>query len=237
MHESALAAIVLAAALVAYNNVLNLWPQFQRFYVPINLCAAAGITGFALGPLNVRAETLGLTGNSLSEATGGALAGVTLTVPLYLVLVSPRLAKLVADRRLEGSSQLEMLYRILIRVPLGTVLLEEVAFRGVLFVLLVQYGVAEGVIVSSVAFALWHVVPTLATARVNGVVNVWGAWTAVTSGVLVTFGVGLIFVWLRLQTGGLAAPFGVHAAMNSSATLAGFLALQRSASGTAPRSR
>ena len=228
MGDPPAAAMALALALIAYNNLLNLWPPFHRFYVPINLGAAAVIIGLALGPLNLTAETLGLTGNILSDVAGGALAGLILTGPLYLALLSSRLARLIADRRLEGSSHLEMLYRILIRIPVGTALLEEVAFRGVLFVLLVDDGVVPAAVISSVAFALWHVVPTLATAKVNRMLNGFGAWRAVTGGVVVTFGVGMVFVWVRLQAGGLGAPYGVHAAVNSSAALAGFLALRKS---------
>jgi membrane protease YdiL (CAAX protease family) len=221
----------LAVALIAYNNLLNLWRPFHRFYVPINLCAAAGVIGLALGLLNLRDEALGLTADTLSEAARFALAGLIITGPLYVALLSPRWAKLIADRRLEDSSRLEMLYRIFIRIPIGTVLLEEVAFRGVLFVLLVQYGALTAALISSVAFALWHVVPTLAAARVNRILNGFTPWRAMTGGVVATFGIGMILVWLRIQTGGLGAPFGIHAAVNSSATLAGFLALRKSGAG------
>jgi membrane protease YdiL (CAAX protease family) len=227
--EPVLSATALAAALVAYNNVINRWPPFHRLYVPINLCVAAGVIGLAVGPLDLKAEAaLGVTGSDLSLAAEGAALGVLLTMPLYLALASPRWAEIVADRRLEGSSLRQLLYRILIRVPLGTVLLEEVAFRGVLFGLLLDYGLAVAAVSSSVAFGLWHIVPTHATVKVNRMVNGTGTWTAVTGGVLVGMGAGLIFIWLRLRTGTLAAPFGLHAAVNSSATVAAFLALRRS---------
>jgi uncharacterized protein len=221
-------ATVLAVALVAYNNLLNLWAPFHRFYVPINLCVAAGLAALALGPLGLEPQGLGLAGNRLSELAGGAAAGLVLTAPLYLALISTRWEKLIADRRLADSSRGDLFYRVLLRVPLGTVVLEELAFRGVLFGILSPYGVAEAAIVSSVAFGLWHVVPTLITARLNRVVDARAAWSAAAAGVLVSFVIGLLFVWLRLQTGGLAAPFGMHAAVNSSATLAGFLALRHS---------
>lgn len=220
-----MSAALLTAALVAYNNLLNLWPRFQKRYVPINMCAAAAVTGLALGPLNLEPSTVGLTGNTLSEAAAGAAAGVILTCPLYLAL-STRWAKLIADRRLDDVDIPELLQRIFYRVPLGTALLEEVAFRGVLFGLLLDRGVAVAAVISSAAFGLWHVVPTFETATVNralaGSIRIW----AVAAGVVVAFGAGLLFVWLRVVTGGLAAPFAMHTAVNSSATLAGFLALQ-----------
>jgi len=222
-------AALLAAVLVAYNNLINLWPPFQRLYVWINTCVAAAVAGLALGPLNLEPLTVGLTGNTLSEAGAGAAAGVILTCPLYLALASPRWAKLVADRRLDDVDVRELLQRIFYRVPLGTALLEELAFRGVLFGLLLENGVAEAAVISSAAFGLWHIVPTFETARANRAVSGSIVW-AVAAGAVAAFGAGLVFVWLRVLTGGLAAPFAIHAAVNSSATLAGFLALRASRS-------
>ena len=49
----------------------------------------------------------------------------------------------------------------LVRIPFGTVLLEETLFRGVLLALaLRRWSVATAVIVTSAIFGLWHVVPT-----------------------------------------------------------------------------
>ena len=226
----AVSAALLGAVLVAYNNLINLWPPFQRLYVRINACAAAAVTGLALGPLNLEPLTVGLMGNTLSEAGAGAAAGVVLTCPLYLALASPRWVRRIADRRLDDVDVRELLQRIFYRVPLGTALLEELAFRGVLFGLLLEHGVAEAAVISSAAFGLWHVVPTFETARVNRARSGSTRFWAVAAGVVVAFGAGLVFVWLRVMTGGLAAPFAMHAAMNSSATLAGFLALRASRS-------
>ncbi|MEX2553431.1 MAG: CPBP family intramembrane glutamic endopeptidase [Actinomycetota bacterium] len=221
-----MSAALLAAVLVAYNNLINLWPPFQRLYVWINACAAAAVAGLALGPLNLEPITVGLTGNTLSEAGAGAAAGVILTCPLYLALASPRSTKLIADRRLDDVDVRELLQRVFYRVPLGTALLEEVAFRGVLFGLLLENGVAEAAVISSAAFGLWHIVPTFETARVNRALSGSIRFWAIAAGAVAAFGAGLVFVWLRVLTGGLAAPFAMHAAVNSSATLAGFLALR-----------
>jgi hypothetical protein len=126
---AAVSAALLAAVLVAYNNLINLWPPFQRLYVRINACAAAAVTGLALGPLNLEPLAVGLTGNTLLEAGAGAAAGVILTCPLCPALASPRWAKLIADRRLDDVDVRELLQRIFYRVPLGTALLEELAFE------------------------------------------------------------------------------------------------------------
>ena len=222
-----MSAALLAAALVAYNNLINLWPKFQRVYVPINAVAAVALTALAIGPLRLEPATLGLAGNTLSEAAAAAAAGLILTCPLYLALRSRRWAKLLADRRLEGVNARELLLRIIYRVPLGTALFEELAFRGVLFGLLLDRGVGKAAVISSAAFGLWHVVPTFETVRVNRGLGGSSPYWAVAAGMVVTFGAGLVFAWLRVLTGGLAAPVALHAAVNSSATLAGFLALSR----------
>ncbi|MDQ4144546.1 MAG: CPBP family intramembrane metalloprotease [Actinomycetota bacterium] len=221
-----MSAALFAGAMVAYNNLINCWPQFHRLYFPINVGVAAGIVVLALGPLDLRPADVGLVGNTFSEAGMGVAGGLFLASPLFIALVSPRTAKLIADRRLEDSSAGEALFRILFRVPLGTALLEEVAFRGVLFALLVPYGPVWAAAISSAAFGLWHVVPTIHMARANGVSSIYGAVAAVVAGVALTFAAGMIFVWLRVQTGGLAAPWAMHSAVNSYATLAAFLALR-----------
>src|ERR1700756_2786680 len=53
-------------------------------------------------------------------------------------------------------------------IPVGTVLLEEVAFRGVLWGLLRRArGTATATVVSSLLFGLWHVLPSLGLASDN----------------------------------------------------------------------
>jgi hypothetical protein len=114
---AAVSSALLAAVLVAYNNLINLWPPFQRLYVRFNACVAAAVTGLALGPLKLEPLAVGLKGNTLLEAGAGAAAGVILTCPLYLALASPCWAKLIADRRLDDVDVRELLQRIFYRVP------------------------------------------------------------------------------------------------------------------------
>jgi membrane protease YdiL (CAAX protease family) len=47
--------------------------------------------------------------------------------------------------------------------------------------------------------------------------------------VVTTFAAGLVLVWLRIVTGGLAAPFALHATLNSLSTVAAHLAHKRAA--------
>ena len=76
------------------------------------------------------------------------------------------------------------LWRVLVVIPLGTVLPEELAFRGLLLALLGRrYGVVAGILLSSGLFGLWHVVPSLG---------------------------GALLCWLRLRSGSLLALILTH---------------------------
>jgi membrane protease YdiL (CAAX protease family) len=106
-------------------------------------------------------------------------------------------------------------------IPLGTVLPEELAFRGLLLALLGRrYGVAAGTLLSSGLFGLWHVVASLgggaANAAMVGVVGGDAAGTMVR--VVVTVGftslAGVGFCWLRLRSGSLLAPILAHWTVN-----------------------
>jgi uncharacterized protein len=69
-----------------------------------------------------------------------------------------------------------MMLTAFVLIPIGTVLLEEVAFRGVLWGLLpTARGTAVATIGSSVLFSLWHVLPSLGLDSDNAV---WAGGTA-----------------------------------------------------------
>ena len=119
------------------------------------------------------------------------------------------------------------LYIALVAIPLGTVLFEEVAFRGVLWALLGRgFGTATATVVSAALFGLWHVLPALELARTH--TSVRGPGTAgrrrVTLTVLATMAfttvAGILFAELRRRTGSLLAPMGLHWATNGLGVLA-----------------
>jgi uncharacterized protein len=208
----------MAAALVAYNAVLNRWPAFHGWgYVPVNL-AAAGVLVAAGSLLGLSVDQMGLAPDAVGLLIGLA-AGGACGVPLLLVSGS-RLSRLLADRRAgEGLAW----YRAAIRIPLGTALFEEVAFRGVLLGLLFEYGRPAAVLVSSAVFGLWHVEPARQMARING----RDPSATIAATVVFTAGAGVLFGWLRVTSGGIALPTGLHAAVNVAAYLAGRRALAR----------
>lgn len=204
--------VVVLGVLVVHNLVTNLWFT-DRWYVPVNL-ATAGLLVCLVGP-----DGLGLRVGWAALVVGGAAAVFVLGV-IGLLAWLPATRPLLADQRMAGVDARGTVWRALVRIPLGTVVLEEVAFRGVLPSLMPAVGAA-------VLFGLWHIVPTARTLDVNGMARSWRARVVAVGGaVVVTTVVGLVLWALRLATGSLLAPALVHAAANSGATVAAFLVLR-----------
>jgi membrane protease YdiL (CAAX protease family) len=119
---------------------------------------------------------------------------------------------------------------MLLRVPIGTVLLEEAAFRGVLFALLLRrYRRLPAAALSSVLFGLWHVLPSLhlstdkpAFTAVFGTGQL-GAAVADLGTVLFTAAAGVLLCELRRRSSSLLAPMGLHWATNALGYLAAYL--------------
>jgi len=119
------------------------------------------------------------------------------------------------------------LYTSLVAIPLGTVIFEEVAFRGVLWGLLARdFGALAATAASACLFGLWHVLPAMDLARAN--TSVQGRTAAgrrrvaitVLATVVFTTVAGIVFAELRRRSGSLAAPIGLHWATNGLGVLA-----------------
>ncbi|MDY7086213.1 MAG: CPBP family intramembrane glutamic endopeptidase [Actinomycetota bacterium] len=106
-------------------------------------------------------------------------------------------------------------------VPLGTVLLEEIAFRGVLMGLVNRHrGAVWASITSSVLFGLWHILPSLRLNSANQAVGAAvgagmpGRILAVLGAVAFTALAGLLLCELRRRSGSLLAAAALHWATN-----------------------
>ena len=199
---------VIGAALVVYNFAANRWTPFHGWaYVPCNVALMVAVV--ASSGLS-RAE-LGLRSGSfvLAAALGGAVALAMFALPRAWV----------RDRRLVGANPA---YVVLFRIPVGTALVEEVCFRGVLVGLLLHRGEVAAVALSSVAFGLWHVEPARLLARANA----FPTAVVVPAGVVLTAVAGAFLGWLRVESGSVLAPFVLHALVNSSGAAAAFRALR-----------
>lgn len=112
-------------------------------------------------------------------------------------------------------------------IPVGTVLVEEMAFRSVLWGLLRRaWGTGAATVVSSVLFGVWHVLPSLRLTSDNEAVSgVLGrsssaeVWTVLGS-VLFTALAGVVFCELRRRSGSVLASASLHWATNGLSVLA-----------------
>jgi membrane protease YdiL (CAAX protease family) len=112
-------------------------------------------------------------------------------------------------------------------IPVGTVLFEEVAFRGVLWGLIRrERGTLTATVVSSVLFGLWHILPSLGLAGADQAIGsavgtgTSGRVASVLGTVVFTGLAGVVFCEVRRRSGSLLASVGLHWAVNGLGVLA-----------------
>ncbi len=216
----------LTLALTAWNLVLNLAGVPAWAYVPANLAASVGLLVVArLAGLGWPEVGLGPEGVGPGLRWGLAIVAV-IGAGLGLALVLPPAQPFLEDARVAGIGVSELLYRTLVRIPLGTVLLEELAFRGVLLAAALRVmGTGAAVAWSSAVFGLWHVGPMIGLLEANDLMgNPAVVVGGVVGGVVLTGVAGAGFCWLRLRTRGVVGPVVVHTGLNSLATVAAYIA-------------
>lgn len=216
-------------AVLALTNVVD-----NRWAPSFHLLTAVLVSTLLLGVLFRAGGTwadAGLDPSALGRGARWALALIGLVCVVYLAAaLLPSTRGLFADQRYSGLTGGQVALRMVITVPVGTVLLEEVAFRGVLYGLVDRArGVLRATLVSSALFGLWHILPSLglvaAKPRLAPVFghSALGAVVADAGAVLFTAASGVIFCELRRRSGSLLAPMGLHWAVNALGYLVGFL--------------
>jgi uncharacterized protein len=238
-------AVAFGAVLVAYNNALGAREWHGRWYTPLN-AAAAGASLAAAAASGLTAADLGFgRGRWLPGRLGSALAGATAGAWLAAAAI-PAARPFLDDKRIAGLDARGVAYQTLVRIPVGTVLWEEIAFRGVLQAMLRRVmSEPAAIAVTSGVFGLWHVRPTAGALRANGLARGSAQEVSgVAAGVVVTAAGGVLFSWLRARSGRLAAPVLLHAAINCGALAAAWAATRSEggrgggrAAGPAPRRR
>ena len=209
----------LVLLLGVWNNlVVHRLPGQPASYPAWNAAAAGLLVASARASGSSWAE-LGLAPQRLRDGlrwggppaaliAAGCAAGVAL----------PGTRALFADARLAGVEGRALAYQVLVRIPVGTVLWEEVAFRGALHA-------TPGRRLSPVLFGVWHVRPTLDAVVANqpgsGPIR---RGAAVLAGGAVTAAAGVILAELRVRSGSLLAPVLVHLSSNVSGAVAAAVA-------------
>lgn len=229
--------VVVVVILAAYNVVGNLLVP-EGWYIPTNLAVTALLL-FIAHRAGLRAAEMGLQRSRLAAgARWGAGAATIVVAVVALGSLVPAAGDLYVDDRVDVGGW-GLAYHTVARIPLGTVVLEEVAFRGVLLGLLVRHlrwrfdaghhagdhaldrrALGWAVVVSSALFGLWHIIPSMPAADGNASLDAGAdslaATVAVVSGAVVATALaGLVFCWLRLRSGSLLAPMLLHVGTNS----------------------
>jgi membrane protease YdiL (CAAX protease family) len=218
------AAVAVTVAVLALLNVADI--RVAHASLVLGPACVAGLTAVA--------RLAGLSWNDLGLGPGtwrpgikwaaAAIAAVGLVLAAGAALPVTREAFRDARYRLGWGSAL---LTALVLIPVGTVLVEEVAFRGVLWGLLRRIrGTGTATVVSSALFGLWHVLPSLGLTTDNeaigGTVGRGRSAQAATvlATVLFTALAGVVFCELRRRSGSVLASAGLHWATNALSVLA-----------------
>lgn len=219
------AVIVCLALMVAVNVWVHVGPhRWHPFTGPL-AAALLLLVGRAAG---LSWGQLGLGPGTVARGLLWGGAAAALVVAVYAAgLAIPATRHHFRDARHRVGAGRASLTALLV-IPLGTVVFEEVAFRGTLWGLLERdHGATTAIVVTSVLFGLWHVLPALDGARKNspdGRVNRGVATREVAVTVAFTALAGIVFAVLRDQSGSLIAPAVLHWATNGLGVLGAALA-------------
>jgi membrane protease YdiL (CAAX protease family) len=215
-------ALFASVTLLAASNVVSnrIWPEGYLVWNPamaavlLLLARAGGVTWADLGLTGARLRR-GLVLGGAAAAAVGACYAVAATMPaVRTAFVDARGAAPLAA----------VLFVALVRIPLGTVVLEELAFRGVLPAL-VGGGWWRATLVSSGLFGLWHVLPSMGST--NAVATALGTTGAVAGTVLFTTAAGVVFRAWQRWSGHLVTPMLLHVATNSLGVLVAWWVVNR----------
>lgn len=210
--------VVVIAALAAVNAMVHFGPAGSGLF----LAPAAALLLIALGRrAGLSWEDLGLARRSWGRGMRYGAVAVALVAAVYLIgAVLPPTRGAFLDSRYHLPAGRAVLTALVV-IPVRTVLLEEVAFRGVLTGLLRRHvGTVPATGISSVLFGLWHVLPSLGLSSANHAVGS-ALGRGASSQLLVVAGAvaftglsGVVFCELRRRSGSLLASAGLHWATN-----------------------
>jgi len=218
--------LALGAIFMAYSNGLSIWAHwrgqypeghFQRWNPVITalMVLYGAVRPGGLDAIGLRRKGLG------KSLLGGAGLGLALSIPPLFFFYKP----ILLDTPMEygpitSLTRRQLLKNVLIEVPIGIALLEELAFRGLLYAAIRRTMPAKwAVIGSAIGFAGWHLTVTATSAaqtnlstaaRLPAFLRPFIQPIAVIGGMLTTGVAGLLFGYLRERTGNLAGAILAH---------------------------
>jgi membrane protease YdiL (CAAX protease family) len=209
-----------AAVVLAYGVLVNRVIPSEA-YVPVNLAAGCGAV-LTVRALGADWRDLGLARDRMRA--GLKLGGLTLipvAAAVGIGLAIPWTREFFRDTAIVGASTVEAAYAVLLRIPFGTAMAEELLFRGALLGLFMQrHRPWVAALLSSLVFGVWHVLPTLDSLGTNPGASATQASPLLQAGavalvVLATGAAGMFFSWLRLRSGSILAPWLTHTGFNA----------------------
>ena len=172
---------------------------------------AARVVGLDAGAVGIR-RAGALRGAVIGALAAGAIAAVDVVV---LRLAPSIIGQPVGYAPLARVSADELGRHIALYLPLGAVIPEEVAFRGVLLGgLLTRYRVRTAVTASATAFALWHGTVAVFTVM-STTMPVVLIIPAIAGALVIVFVGGVIMAGLRVATGTLTTSLAAHWVFNA----------------------
>jgi membrane protease YdiL (CAAX protease family) len=222
-----LGTVVVLCALVVMNLAEHIW-HVGFWMAPVAVIALLGFARWS----GLSWAQLGLAGSRWRSGALwglGAIGVVALVYVVGILLPATRTAFLDSRTHLGLSAAL---MSALVVIPVTTVLLEEVAFRSVLWGMLSRHaGALRTLLISSLLFGLWHLLPAFHVTAMNrgvgtAVSHAGGAATllVVLGTVALTAAGGVVAGELRRRSGSLLASVGMHWATNALGILFGVFA-------------
>lgn len=208
-RTAALSIVAVSGGVLILHSALVLAGIGEVGTLAVNVAFAVVMVALASSSGIDRAE-LGLVFRARGARFALGAGAVTATV----VLAAAGLDVIPTDASVAALSNADLLFRVLIAIPVGTPVCEEVLFRGVLLATFDRLTNRWWpTIATSALFGLWHVAAE--AARTGGI-----SW-AVLPGAVATAAVSaLVLCPLRQWSRDLAAPIAVHAVANVGVLLA-----------------
>ena len=222
-------AVVLALVAVNLTDHLLRPPWWVRPLEGAALLAWARLDGLSWAQLGLGRARLG-------AGVRWGLGAIGLVAGVYVVgVLLPATRPAFQDVRYHLPLP-EALRTAFVVIPLGTVVLEEIAFRSVLWGCLRRHARPwQALVGTSVLFGFWHVLPALhagsSNRGVSDTIGGGGAAVVVLATVAFTTLGGLVFGELRRRSDSVLAGAGAHWATNALGVLFGLLAWRLEAAG------
>jgi membrane protease YdiL (CAAX protease family) len=208
------------AAINATDHLLDP-PWWVRPLEGAGLLACARLAGLGWAQL-------GLGRDRLASGCRWGLGAIGVVAGAYVVGVLLPLTRPAFEDDRYDLPLPEALLSAFVVIPLGTVVLEELAFRSVLWGFLSRHlGQWQVLLTTSVLFGFWHLLPALlggGGSGVSGTVGQAGDAALVVGTVAFTTLGGLVFGELRRRSGSVLASAGAHWATNALGVLFGLVA-------------